>query len=58
MTQLVIAHMKLKMIHKLIQKSDPCVNTFACAFYDFTVNCQSRCLVIHIAVVLLLCYCK
>ena len=26
MTQLLVAHMKLKMIHKLIQKFDPCVN--------------------------------
>jgi hypothetical protein len=25
---------------------------------NFTVNCQSRCFVIHIAAVLLLCYCK
>ena len=27
MTQLLVAHMILKMIHKLIQKFDPCVNT-------------------------------
>jgi len=27
MTQLLVAHMKLKKIHKLIQKFDPCVNT-------------------------------
>jgi len=27
MMQLLVAHMKLKMIHKLIQKLDPCMNT-------------------------------
>jgi len=27
MTLLLVAHMKLKMIHKLIQKFDPYVNT-------------------------------
>jgi len=26
MMQLLVAHMKLKMIHKLIQKFDPCMN--------------------------------
>jgi len=26
MTQLLVTHMKLKMIHKLIQNFDPCVN--------------------------------
>ena len=27
MTQLLVAHMKLKLIHKLVQKFDPCVNS-------------------------------
>jgi len=27
MMQLLVAHVKLKMIHKLIQKFDPCVNS-------------------------------
>jgi len=35
MTQLLVAHVKLKIILKLIQKSNPCVNTKYVETWDF-----------------------
>jgi len=41
MTQLLVAHMKLKMIHQLIQKFDPCVNNCTLLYTQLYAHIQN-----------------